>query len=138
MRAGVVISVAAEAGLATSAEPHVTMPVHPAGASGEWQGAWPSERCDGEWQGAPPSVVSGGLSHESAAWSGFCEPGIDIPGIVEERWLSAPIAPLVSPKPAAWSTQAFPLPTSTNCRRRRLATMAVKRRSWRMDPESDS
>lgn len=48
MRARVVSSVAAETGLAASAEPHVTMPAQPAGANGEWQGAWPSERCDGE------------------------------------------------------------------------------------------
>jgi hypothetical protein len=48
MRARVVIRVAAETGLTASAEPHETMLVHPAGANGEWQGAWPSERCDGE------------------------------------------------------------------------------------------
>ena len=44
MRARVVISVATELGLAASAEPHETMLVHPVGASGEWQGAWPSDR----------------------------------------------------------------------------------------------
>jgi hypothetical protein len=48
MRARVVISVAAEVGLAVNAEPQETMLVHPAGANGEWQGAWPSDRCDGE------------------------------------------------------------------------------------------
>ncbi len=48
MRARVAIRVAAGLALAASAEPHETMLVHPAGAHGEWQGVWPSERCDGE------------------------------------------------------------------------------------------